>query len=134
MPMPQQNVAVAREAIEAWNAGDMGRLRELYDPDAVMRYTVSHWPEPGPFLGRDAIMRQFSWLRDTWDADSLNLVGDPLAAGDRVVVCAIWRTAGRGPRADLEIAWVYTIRGGLIVSVDFFQDHAEALQAAGRPE
>lgn len=56
--MPQQNVEVAREAIEAWNAGDMGRLRELYDPDAVMRYAVSDWPEPGPFLGRDAIMRQ----------------------------------------------------------------------------
>jgi ketosteroid isomerase-like protein len=132
--MSQDNVEVAREAIEAWNAGDMDRLRELYDPDAVMRYAVSNWPEPGPFLGREAIMRQFIWLRDTWDADSLDLVGDPLAVGDRVVVHALWRTAGRGPQGDMEMAWVYTLRRGLIVSAEFFQDHAEALEAAGLSE
>ena len=102
--MPDQNVELAREAIAAWNAGDMDRLRELYDPDAVMRYAAPDWAEPGPFRGRDAIMRQFSWLRDTWDADSLDLVGAPLAAGDRVVVRAIWRAAGRGPDTDMEIA------------------------------
>jgi len=129
--MSHQNVEVARKAIVAWNAGDMDRLRELYDQDAVMHYRAADWPEPGPFLGRDAIMRQFSWLRDTWDADSLDLVGDPLAAGDRVVVRAVWRAAGRGPDTDMEIAWVYTLRNGLIVSAEFFQAHTEALEAAG---
>ena len=129
--MSHENVEVAREAIRAWNAGDMDRLRERYDPDAVMRYAVSEWAEAGPFRGRDAIMRQFSWLRDTWDADSLDLVGDPLAAGDRVVVRATWRAAGRGPDLAMELAWVYTLRRGLIVSAEFFQDHAEALEAAG---
>jgi ketosteroid isomerase-like protein len=132
--MSKQNIDLAREAIEAWNAGDMGRLRELYDPDAVMRYVVSDWPETGPFLGREAIMRQFSWLRDTWDADSLDLVGDPVAVGDVVVVHAVWRTAGRGPGGDMEMAWIYTLRGGLIVSAEFFQDHGEALEAAGLGE
>jgi hypothetical protein len=96
-----------------------------------MSYAVSEWAEAGPFLGRDAIMRQFSWLRDTWDADALDLVGDPLAAGDRVVVRATWRAAGHGPDLAMELAWVYTLRRGLIVSAEFFQDHAEALEAAG---
>jgi ketosteroid isomerase-like protein len=132
--MSDQNVEVARRAIVAWNAGDMDRLRKLYHPDAVMRYAVSDWPESGPFHGRDAIMRQFSWLRDTWDADSLDLVGDPLAAGNRVVVRAIWRAAGRGPDTDMELAWVYIVRRGLIVSAEFFQDHAEALEAARAPK
>jgi hypothetical protein len=31
----------------------------------------------------------------------------------------------------MEIAWIYTLRRGLIVSAEFFQDHAEALEAAG---
>jgi ketosteroid isomerase-like protein len=132
--MSQQNIDLAREAIEAWNAGDMGRIRELYDADAVMRYVVSDWPESGPFVGRDAIMRQFSWLRETWDADSLDIVGNPVATGSRVLVHAVWRTAGRGPAGDMEIAWVYTLRGGLIVSAEFFQDHAVALEAAGLSE
>jgi ketosteroid isomerase-like protein len=129
--MSHQNVEVARKAIVAWNAGHMDRLRELYDADAVMRYAASDWPEPGPFLGRDAIMRRFSWLRDTWDADSLDLVREPLPAGDRVVVRAIWRAAGRGPDTDMEIAWVYTLRRGLVVRAESFQDHGEALEAAG---
>jgi hypothetical protein len=34
----------------------------------------------------------------------------------------------------MEMAWVYTLSGGLIVSAEFFQDHAEALEAAGLSE
>jgi ketosteroid isomerase-like protein len=132
--MSQENVEVARKAVAAWNAGDMEKLRDLYDPDAVMRYMLTDWPEPGPFHGREAIMRQFSWLRDTWDSDSLDVVGDLLASGDRVVVRAIWRVSGRGPPNTPKLAWVYTVREGLIVSVEFFADHAEALEAAGLRE
>jgi predicted lipid-binding transport protein (Tim44 family) len=33
--MSQENVEVVRTAFEAWNAGDMDALRELYDPDAI---------------------------------------------------------------------------------------------------
>jgi ketosteroid isomerase-like protein len=133
--MSQENVEVALEAIEAWNSGDMERLGELYDAGAVMLYEPSaNWPEPGPFVGRDAIMRQFRWLRDTFESDSLEIVADPLAAGDQVVVHAIWRGGGRGPQADLEMAWVYTLRGALIVEAKFFTDHAEALEAAGLSE
>ena len=128
--MSQENVEVARAAIAAWNAGDMERLRELYDPDATMHYKgSSDWLESGPYLGRDAIMRQFRWLRETWDRDSLQIVGDLLAAGDRVVVRATWRVAGHGPGGELEMAWVYTVRRRLIVRADFFRDYGEALEA-----
>jgi len=133
--MSQQNIEVARAAVAAWNAGDMERLRELYDPDATMHYKgSSDWLESGPYLGRDAIMRQFRWLRDTWDRDALRIVGDVLAAGDRVVVQATWEVAGLGPGGDLEMAWVYTVRDGLIVRADFFRHHAEALEAVGLAE
>jgi ketosteroid isomerase-like protein len=33
--MSRENVEIVRAAYEAWNAGDMGALRELYDPDAI---------------------------------------------------------------------------------------------------
>jgi ketosteroid isomerase-like protein len=133
--MSQENVEIARRAIEAWNIGDMDGLLDLYDPDAVMDYKgSSDWLESGPFLGRDAIMRQFRWLRETWDRDSLQIVGDLLAAGDRVVVHATWQVAGVGPGGDLEMAWVYTVRKGLIVRADFFRHYAEALEAVGLSE
>ena len=59
--MSQENVAHLTAALEAWNAGDMDALREIHDPDAVLRMPDG-WPEPGPFVGREAIMRQFELL------------------------------------------------------------------------
>ena len=35
--MSQENVEIVRAAYEAWNSGDMDAVRELYDPDVVMR-------------------------------------------------------------------------------------------------
>ena len=40
-------------------------------------------------------------------------------------------TENSGMTGSMEIAWVYTLRRGLIVSAEFFQDHTEALEAAG---
>jgi ketosteroid isomerase-like protein len=33
--MSHENVEIARASFEAWNAGDMDALRELYDPNAI---------------------------------------------------------------------------------------------------
>ena len=38
-------------------------------PTSIVR-TPEDWPEPGPFVGREAVMRQFEQLRETWDADA----------------------------------------------------------------
>jgi ketosteroid isomerase-like protein len=132
--MSQENVEVIRRGFEAWNAGDMEGVREIYDPEAVMRYH-GDFPEPGPFVGRDAIMRQFERLRDALDErDSLVFVGDFLDAGDRVVNRFAWRGEGYGPAMDLELTVVYTVRGGRILEAEFFRDHDQALEAAGLSE
>jgi ketosteroid isomerase-like protein len=38
--MSQENVEIVRRAIDAWNVGDMERLRELYSPRAIVRRAV----------------------------------------------------------------------------------------------
>jgi ketosteroid isomerase-like protein len=81
--MSQENVEIVREGIEAWNAGDMERLRERYDPDAIAQ-SPPDWPEPGPFVGRDAIMQAFRQVRDAFDSDAIELLSDFLTVGDRV--------------------------------------------------
>ncbi len=35
--MSQENIEIVRHYVKVWNAGDMEGVRELYDPDAVMR-------------------------------------------------------------------------------------------------
>jgi len=51
--MSQENVEIVKAAFEAWNMGTMDAFRELLDPDASLRMPEG-WPEPGPFVGREA--------------------------------------------------------------------------------
>ena len=57
--MSQENVEIGRALFELWNAADMDAFRELYDPDAIVR-TVEDWPEPGPYVGREAARERSS--------------------------------------------------------------------------
>jgi ketosteroid isomerase-like protein len=83
--MSQENVEIVRAVFEAWNARDMDAIRELYDSDAIIARALEGWPEPGPIVGREAIMQVFEQLRETWDRDTLERVSLS-NAGDRVVV------------------------------------------------
>jgi ketosteroid isomerase-like protein len=128
--MSQENVEVNRALFEAFNAGDMDALRELYDPEVVMHH-VKDWPEPGPTVGREAVIRFIEQLRDTWDADALEVTSDFIHAADRVVVRFTWHGEGRGPESNIELTTVSSIREGKVRSIEFFWDHEEALEAAG---
>ena len=128
--MSQENVEVAKAAYAAWNAGDMDAFRELCDPDIIMR-PPERWPEPGPFVGREAVMREWKQVRETWVADAVEPIGDFIDAGDRVVVRQIWRGVGQGPESNIELTNVFTVRKGKIFFQEFFWDHAEALDAVG---
>jgi ketosteroid isomerase-like protein len=129
--MSRENMEVMRAAFEAWN-GDMDAFREMHDPDVIAR-SPEGWPEPGPFVGREAVIRQWEQMRETWDADALKPI-DFIDVGDRVVVRFVWRGAGRGPELNMEMTGVYTVREGKITVFEFFWDHSEALEAAGPDE
>jgi ketosteroid isomerase-like protein len=127
----QENVEVVRAYFEAWNAGDNPDiLRDMYDPHVIMR-TVPDWPEPGPYVGREAVMRFFKRLRETWDFDAIEPISDFIDAADRVVVTFNWRGAGQGPELNMGLTSAWTVRKGRIYYLEFFWDHAEALEVLG---
>jgi ketosteroid isomerase-like protein len=127
--MSQENVEVVQAMGDAWNAGDMDAFRELLSPDVIVRVPEG-WPEPGPFVGREAVMRQWERNREAWDADTFEAISVS-DAGDRVVARLIWRGVGRGPESHLEFTAVYTVRKGKVFYQESFWDHAEALEALG---
>ena len=131
--MSQENVEVVRAVYATWNARDMDAFRALHDPDAIMR-PPEGWPEPGPFVGREAVMREWAQIREAWNSDVVEPISDFIQAGDRVAVRHIWRVAGQGPEVNLEITNVLTVRKGRIVHQEFFREHAEALKAVGLEE
>ena len=130
--MSQENVEIARAALEAWNAGDVDALSELHDPGVIVR-PVEDWPEPGPFVGLEAVMGWFEQIREAWDTDAM----EPISftdARDRVLVRLLWRGAGQGPESNMEFTAIYMLRKGVIVYQEHFWDHTEALEAVGLSE
>jgi len=74
--------------MEAWNARDMEALREAYAED-VVTWPPEGWPEAGPFIGRDLVLRQWERMRELWDEDEVEMRADYVEAaglgGDRHV-------------------------------------------------
>jgi ketosteroid isomerase-like protein len=128
--MAHENVKVVRALFDAWNARDMDAIGGLYHPDVIVR-PPENWPEPGPFVGRDAIMLEWEQVRDTWEADDIKMVNYSIDVGDRVAVRFIWHGAGQGPQADLEMTGVYSVRKARLFGQEFFWDQAEALAIIG---
>lgn len=131
--MSQENVEVLRAYFAAWNAGNMDAVRESFTPD-VVAVAPDGWPEPGPFVGRDVLMRQWAQMRETFDADQITPIGDFMEVGDTLAARFIWRGVGHGPDANLEATCLYTVRGERITRMEFFWDHADALKAVGLEE
>ena len=50
------------------------RFRECYDADVVIRRELEGWPESGPVVGRDAVMRQWERVLEPWDTVTLEPV------------------------------------------------------------
>jgi ketosteroid isomerase-like protein len=127
--MSQENVDIVRASNEAWNRGDMEAFAEFHDPDVVMR-TAEQWPEPGPYIGREAFLRWQRQLRETWDTAIVELV-TLVDAGDSVIARQRLHGTGRGPEANLEATSIVTLRKGKVIMVEWFWDCAEALEAVG---
>jgi ketosteroid isomerase-like protein len=131
--MSEETVRVVQDSFDAWNAGDMEAYGELLSPDVVVRMP-SDWPEPGPFVGREAALRAYLQGREAFSADVADRITDYVEIGNQVVARFAWRGRGRGPAMDMEISCLYTVRKGQLVGMDFFWDHADALEAAGLAE
>ena len=132
--MSQENVEIVQAAFEAWNAGDMGALRDLCDPDLIVRGFEGSVEGQEPTVGQESVMRGFGRMRETWDADVAETITDFIDAGDRVVARFVWHGTGHGPAFGLEVTGVYTLRKGKVFLVEYFRDHAEALEALGLSE
>ena len=131
--MSQENVEIVKAAFEAWNAGDMDAFRELLHPDVTL-WLMEDFPEPGPHVGLEAVMRQWKQQREAFDADTADPISDFIDIADHVLVRFVWRGRGLGPDSDMEVTQVITVRKGKVFLLEHFWDHAEALETVGLSE
>jgi uncharacterized protein len=115
------------------------------DTDAVLRLcaediVITQPPElPGVSphqYGHSGVLEAFAIWPEQWDEyriESPRVIADP---GDHVVVAA--RTRGRGKQSgvevDMEFAFLFTVREGMIAEWQIFVNKDQALEAAGLRE
>jgi ketosteroid isomerase-like protein len=134
--MSEENVELVRSAFEAYSAGDHDGYADFFAKDVEVCPDVSRFPEAKPFRGREEFRRFIADIDQGWEGGGRAEIREIFPVGNRVVFRADWGGTGRTSGIDLRsnLTSIYTFRDGQIVKVEYFFDHAQALEAAGLRE
>jgi ketosteroid isomerase-like protein len=135
--MSQENVEIVRDAVVAFNRGDLDAfLDEYWADDIDWRAVEGALDDRGPIHGKDELRAYWQDWIDTFDQFKVEPVEVIDAGPDQVV--AVIRNSGRaklsGVEADLTFAVVYTLRDGKVARGREYWTREEALEAAGLRE
>lgn len=121
----KENAELVRRGYEAFSAGDMATLGELFAEDAVW-HVSGDGVLSGTKEGRDAILAYFGEL-GTRSGGNLKVTVEEIIAGDTNTVAVQHNHAENGGRAlDQDGALAFQVRDGKITNVrEFFQDTAK---------
>ena len=134
--MSQENETTVRDAVAAFNRGDLDTGLEYFTDDVDYRAVEGAPDDHGPMHGKDALRAYVEDWRDTFD-DFRTEPTELIEAGEGQVI-AVLRISGRaklsGVETDLTYAALYTIRDGRVARGREYWTKEQALQAAGRRE
>jgi ketosteroid isomerase-like protein len=133
--MSEENVEIVGRAYERLNAGDVDGFLQSCATDFEFR-DLPELPGSGVFIGHDAMRGWYATLVDAFEDLRFEVDEFIDTAGDRVVLMNRATGQGRGSGATVELAFstVLTLRGGKVIKLIVYGDHAEALEAAGLQE
>jgi ketosteroid isomerase-like protein len=134
--MSEENVELVRSVAEAYISGDREAYLDFMAEDVEIRPDVSRFPEAKPFRGCEEFRRFLADVDQGWEGGARAEIREVFPVGDRVVVRADWGGTGRASGIDLRssLSSIYTVRDGQISKIEYFFDHAKALEAAGLRE
>jgi ketosteroid isomerase-like protein len=133
--MSQENVELAYNVRDAWNANDWEALAACYDPN-VVGIGPKDWPDSAETHGWEQARRQFERLKDSWEVEKAEIDEVRAVREDMVLARFRWITSGRasGISTEVPMSFLSTVREGRIERFQFFLDHAEAVRTAGLSE
>jgi ketosteroid isomerase-like protein len=130
--MAERSSELVRRVYQAFNDAAPGALRDLLSADCVMDWSRSIGPLRGTYRGAGGAAEWMAAITDAFEDFRLE-PAEYLVSGDLVVVPT--RVIGTGRGSGVEIAaggtTVWQLRDGRVVAFTLYQDHGEALAAAG---
>ena len=132
--MSQENLATLRRFGSAWQRGDReAHLAEVH-PAAELT-TDSRWIDGGAYRGREEVGKFFDDYAGAFSPEG-GETEDLLEVDDKILVRFIDKVSGRASGVVTQNAFtaVYTFKDGMIVRIQYFLDHADALEAVGLSE
>jgi len=129
--MSQENIELARKALDAFHRRDKAAFVALCDPDYVW-VPPADWPETAPIHGPEAAWAFIVALDEPWEPGEYEITELIDFENDKVVmhVRRHVRGAASGLEADFDYWLVGTLRDGKAVRSEWFAERAEALEAA----
>ena len=133
--MSQENMEIVRGVYARWGEGDFRASMEVLDP-LVLFVHPPPLPEPGTYLGVDQVREFMRGFLESWSPLTIE-AEDITQADSGTVVVAVLQSgigSGSGAKTDLRYSQVWSFRGGKVIRLENFREHAEALEAAGLRE
>jgi ketosteroid isomerase-like protein len=130
--MAQEDVRVMEELLEAGQAGDTERLKELTHEECVIREPES-LPYENEYRGETAIPDIHVDIAEVWDDFEFDK-GEIFDCGDRIFTYfQVEATAPSGETVEMPLIEVYQLEDGKIFDVEiFYQDTGAFLEALGK--
>jgi len=131
--MSQENVEVARAAVDALDRGDLPGAMKDAATDFIFDFSRSRSPERGVY-GREDVSRLRDALTGVWESVRWE-AEEFIEAGSHLVTPITTYNPGRdGIEVQARVAWLWSFRDRRIARITFFQDRHETLEAAGLRE
>jgi ketosteroid isomerase-like protein len=120
-----ENAELVRRGYEAFNAGDLAALSELFAEDAVW-YAAGSGVLSGTKQGRDAVLAYFGELGARSQGSFQAAVQDIVGGENHTVGIQQSRAESNGKTLDVATAIAFVLRDGKVVEGrEFFEDTAK---------
>ncbi|MBB6402832.1 nuclear transport factor 2 family protein [Arthrobacter sp. AZCC_0090] len=121
-----ENAELVRQGYEAFNAGDLATLSELFAEDAVW-YAAGSGVLSGTKQGRDAILAYFGELGARSQGSFQAAVQDIVGGENHTLAIQQTRAENNGKTLDIATVISFVLRDGKVVEGrEFFEDTAQA--------
>jgi ketosteroid isomerase-like protein len=135
MSSPEENVALVRRAVDAYQRGDIETVLGILDSEVVV-YQPPELPNAGTYKGHEGFMTWIGAWLEAWEEFTIEIERIEPVGERHVVVDMLSRGVGKGSGIEVEqtLAYMWELRDGKAVAQHLYPTWDDALAVARERE